>query len=161
MKTLFLLRHAKSSWDDARLSDFERPLNERGLQSAPRIGEVFKQNNFQTELILSSPAKRAAQTAELFKEAAQLNDAIKFDERIYEASPSKLLEILAEQSDELNSILLVGHNPGLENLVKFLTSEVQPMPTAALAVINLEIENWININAANGKLQTLLRPKEI
>ena len=161
MKTLFLLRHAKSSWGDANLSDFERPLNERGLQSAPLMGEVFKKNNFQTDLILSSPATRAAQTAELFKKAANINDEIEFESRIYEARPSQLLEIISEQRDDLNSILLVGHNPGLENLVRILTGEIQPMPTAALAVINLEIESWRNINAVNGELKILIRPKEI
>ncbi len=161
MKTLFLLRHAKSSWDDARLSDFERPLNERGLQAAPLMGEVFKKNNFQVQMILSSPAKRAAQTAELFKKGAQINGEIKFDDRIYEASPSRLLEIIAEQSDDLIAILLVGHNPGLENLIKFLTGKIEAMPTAALAVINIEIDSWKNVNAANGNLQILLRPKEL
>ncbi len=161
MKTLFILRHAKSSWDDASLSDFERPLNERGLEAAPLMGEVFRTNKFQPELILSSPAKRAAQTAGLIKNAANLDGEIRFDEHIYEASPSRLLDVLAEQNDGFKSILLVGHNPGLENLIKVLTGEIQAMPTAALAIVNLEIESWKEISSSTGNLQTLIRPREI
>lgn len=161
MKTLFVMRHAKSSWDDAALSDFERPLNERGLQAAPLMGEVIKKNQFQPELIISSPAKRAAQTANLVKDAAWINGEIEFDERIYEASPARLLEVIGEQNGKSESILLVGHNPGLEGLIKALTGELQPMPTAALAVVDLNISNWNEINFSSGSLRTLIRPKEL
>lgn len=161
MKTLFVMRHAKSSWDDAALSDFERPLNERGLQAAPLMGEVIRKNQFQPELIISSPAKRAAQTAGLVKDAARINGEIGFDERIYEASPARLLEVIGGQNGNGESILLVGHNPGLEGLIKFLTGELQPMPTAALAVIDLNINDWNEINSSSGSLRTLFRPKEL
>lgn len=161
MKTLFILRHAKSSWNNADLSDFERPLNERGLETAPFMGEIFKENQFKPELILSSPARRAEQTANLIKDAARINGEIKFDERIYEASPSRLLEVIAEQSEKIESLMLVGHNPGLEGLIKVLTGEIQPMPTAALAVIDLKIESWKEINNSTGSLRTLIRPKEV
>lgn len=161
MKTLFVLRHAKSSWDDTALSDFERPLNKRGFQTAPLMGEVMKKNQFHPNLILSSPAKRAAQTAVLIKEAAQIHSEIQFDKRIYEASSARLLEIVSERDEQIESILLVGHNPGLEGLIKFLTSEIQPMPTAALAVIDLMIAKWSEINSPTGKLRTLIRPKEM
>jgi phosphohistidine phosphatase len=161
MKTLYILRHAKSSWDNAALSDFERPLNERGLRAAPLVGGVMKKNRFEPELILSSPAKRAAQTATLIKQSAGIGGAIQFDERIYEASPARLLEVISEQNEKTASVMLVGHNPGLEGLLKFLTGELQPMPTAALAVVDLETDKWSEINSSKGNLRTLIRPKEI
>lgn len=160
MKTLFILRHAKSSWDDFDLSDFDRPLNKRGLKTAPLMGEKMYENFFQPSMIVSSPAKRAKQTAILVKESAQISRAICYDERIYEASPFRLLQIVSEFDENRDSMMIVGHNPGLEGLVKILTGELQPMPTAALAVIDLNIENWKESSADCGKLRMLLRPKD-
>lgn len=160
MKTLFILRHAKSSWENAGLTDFERPLNERGLKTAPLMGELMKKNQFQPELILSSPAKRAEQTARLVKESSNLGGEIQFDERIYEASPSRLLEVISEQNEQAESLILVGHNPGLEGLVKFLTGESEPMPTAALAVVDLDTDRWSGLNSESGSLRVLIRPKD-
>lgn len=161
MKTLYILRHAKSSWDNSDLSDFERPLNERGYGDAPLMGEILKERGFQPALILSSPAKRAEQTAALVRQSAEISGETSFDERIYEASPARLLEVIGEQNNQFDSILLVGHNPGLEGLINFLIGELHPMPTAALAVIDLEIENWSEINSVKGVLRTLIRPKEM
>lgn len=161
MKTLYILRHAKSSWENADLSDYERPLNERGLQAAPLVGGVMKKNLLQPALILSSPAKRAAQTAALIKDATEFEGEVRFDERIYEASPARLLEIISEQNEKFESLMLVGHNPGLEGLLRFLIGKTEAMPTAALAVVDLETDNWNKINSASGKLRTLIRPKEI
>ncbi len=161
MKTLFVLRHAKSSWDNADLPDFARPLNERGLKAAPLMGKFIYKNQLQPKLILSSPAERAKQTAILIKENAQIGGEIRYDERIYEASPSRLLEVISEQSDKIQLVMLVGHNPGLEGLLKILTDEIQPMPTAALAVIDLKISKWSGISSSTGNLRMLIRPKEI
>lgn len=161
MKTLFVLRHAKSSWNDSAMTDFERPLNERGFRAAPLIGETMKRNGFLPELIVSSPAKRAAQTAELIKKSAEINGEIRFDKRIYEADSANLLEVLAEQNNLTKSVLLIGHNPGLEHLIYVLTGEMHPMPTAALAVIDLETSVWSELKVSNGNLRTLIRPKEL
>ncbi len=160
MKTLFILRHAKSSWDDANLADFDRPLNKRGFNTAPLVGETIRKNKFQIDLIISSPAKRAEQTAMLVKETAQIEAGIRFDDRIYEASPHRLLNIASELDDKISSVMLVGHNPGLEGLVKMLTQEVEPMPTAALAVVDLKIDNWKEIHLDCCNLRTLIRPKD-
>lgn len=160
MKTLFILRHAKSSWANPESSDFDRQLNEQGLKTVPQMGEMIFDNQFQPALILSSPAKRAKQTAILIKETAQINGKIEYDERIYEASPHALLQVIAEQGAENESLMLVGHNPGLEGLIKILTGELQPMPTAALAVIDLGAQNWNEINAESGKLRAVFRPKD-
>lgn len=162
MKTLFILRHAKSSWENAEhLSDFERPLNKRGLEAAPLMGEVMKKQQFQPEIILSSPARRARQTAEIIRKKAEIKGEIKYEERIYEASPARLLEVVSEQADKIESLMLVGHNPGFEGLVRFLTGQIEPMPTAALAVIDLKITKWNETNSSIGALRTLIRPKEI
>lgn len=160
MKILYILRHAKSSWENADLSDFDRPLNERGLKAAPLMGGLMKTTKFQPDVILSSPAKRARETAALVKEAADFRSDIRFDERIYQASPARLLEIIAEQNADTESILLIGHNPGLEGLVRFLTGESQPLPTAALAVIDLDTDQWSGLNSAAGNLRVLIRPKD-
>ena len=160
MKTLFILRHAKSSWANPESSDFDRQLNERGLKTVPQMGEVMFDNQFQPSLILSSPAKRAKQTAVLIKETAQIGGKIVYDERIYEASPHRLLQVIADEGAETESLMLVGHNPGLEGLIKLLTGEVQAMPTAALAVIDLDTENWNEIAAECGKLRIIIRPKD-
>ena len=155
------MRHAKSSWDDAAMSDFERPLNTRGLKTAPLMGEYIRENQLQPELIVSSPAERARQTAQLVKESAQIKSEIIFNEKIYEASVERLLEVIAEQPETVESILLIGHNPGLEGLVKFTTGELHAMPTAALGIVDLPIDKWSDINASKGNLRELIRPKEI
>ncbi len=161
MKTIFLLRHAKSSWENSDLSDFDRPLNPRGLETAPFMGKIIEKNLFQIDLIVCSPAKRARQTAILLKETAKISGGIEYDDRIYEASPSRLLEVISEIAEKYESAMLVGHNPGLEGLVKSLAGEIQPMPTAALAVIDLKIDKWSEITAGCGSLRTLLRPKTL
>lgn len=160
MKTLYVLRHAKSSWDNPNLTDFDRPLNERGLKTAPFMGEIMLKYNFQPEIILSSPAIRAKETAELVKTSANFEQEITFDEQIYEAEPQTLFQIASEFDGAAQSAMIVGHNPGLEGLVKTLTGELQPMPTACLAVIDLEIGDWSEIVAGKGNLRKMIRPKE-
>ena len=160
MKTVFLLRHAKSSWDDANLADFDRPLNKRGFKTAPLVGETIRKNKFQVDSIICSPAKRAEQTAILVKETAQIEADIRFDDRIYEASPHRLLEIASGLDNNFQSAMLVGHNPGLEGLLKMLTHEVEAMPTAALAIIDLKIESWKEIHIDCCNLLTVIRPKD-
>src|SRR5688572_8649179 len=121
MKTLFLLRHAKSSWHDPDLPDFERPLNDRGLRTAPFMGEYMKANGISPAIILSSPAVRARTTAELVRQAADLAAEIQFDKDIYEASPQRLYQIISAIADTYESAMIVGHNPGMEGIVQFLT----------------------------------------
>jgi len=160
MKTLFVLRHAKSSWDNPDWSDFERPLNSRGLDAARFIGELIYERNLQPQIIVSSPAKRAKQTAVLVKEIAEVSKPVKFDERIYEASPLTLFNLIREFDEKWESVLIVGHNPGFENLVRMLTGEAVSMPTAALAKINLVIEKWHDLETDSNELEFLIRPKE-
>jgi phosphohistidine phosphatase len=161
MKTLFVLRHAKSSWDNPNQIDFERPLNERGLKTAPKMGEFMKEKDLVPDLIISSPAMRAKTTAQMVKDAGEFSAEIKFDQRIYEATVGTLLEVLNDAPESAERLLFVGHNPGFEDLVRNLTGEIREMPTAALAEIELKIENWKEIRPACGKLRNLFKPKEI
>lgn len=160
MKTLFLMRHAKSSWDNPDLVDFDRPLNKRGLKTAPFMGELMRKRKMNPDLILSSPAKRAAHTAKLVKEYGKLSAEIVYEERIYEATAHTLLIILSQLDNSIKAPLLVGHNPGLEALLKILTGQVLSIPTAALAKIALEIDDWQEISESRGRLEFLIRPRE-
>lgn len=160
MKTLYVLRHAKSSWENTDLADFDRPLNDRGRTAAPFMGEVMRDNEFVPEVILSSPAIRARDTAHLVKEAAGLAAEIVHKDRIYEASPHTLQYIAASIDDRFDSAMIVGHNPGMEGFVRLLTGKLEPMPTAALAVIDLDISDWAQINDVPGMLRRIIRPKD-
>ncbi len=161
MKILYLLRHAKSSWADVNLADFDRPLNDRGLEAAPFMGEYMAANKLIPEAILTSPARRAEQTARLVKEAASIPVSIKFDERIYEAGPQLLAQVVSELDGEITAAMLVGHNPGLEGLIRYLSGEVEAMPTASLAIIDLDIENWDEIAPGKGTVASVARPKDL
>ena len=161
MKRLYVLRHAKSSWDDASLADYDRPLNDRGLETAPFMGRLMRERGYLPDAVLSSPAKRARNTAKLASEAAELKSPILFAEQIYEASPQTLVKVLAGVDDKAGSAMVVGHNPGMEGLIRLLTGETAAMPTAALAVVDLDIEKWSQIDHLTGKLVEVLRPKEV
>lgn len=160
MKTLYVLRHAKSSWENSDLSDFDRPLNERGKTAAPFMGKVMKENELAPGLILSSPAVRARETARLVKMAAELDAEIKHNERIYEASPQTLRQVAASIDDRFESAMIVGHNPGMEGFIRLLTGKLEPMPTGSLAIIDLDIPGWDSIGQAAGTLRKVIRPKD-
>lgn len=161
MKTLFLLRHAKSSWDNPNLTDFERPLNKRGLEAAPKIGQYIKEQNIKPDVVISSTAVRARETAELIIESAELYVELSFEERIYEATWLDLLKVIASIEDEKETALFVGHNPGFEETVFRLTNERVTMPTAALVKIELDIERWNDTREFCGKFEWIIRPKEL
>lgn len=154
------MRHAKSSWNDSGLSDFDRPLNDRGERAAPFMGRLMRRKGFLPDLIVSSPAKRARSTAEMVNDAGSFEADIVCDDDIYEASPRALREVVAGIEDTVWSVLLVGHNPGFEGFVRYLSGVLEPMPTAALAVIDLDISSWSQINERSGELKFLIRPKD-
>lgn len=161
MKILYLLRHAKSNWKEQGLQDFDRPLNGRGREAAPLVGRFIRDRKLRVDLLLSSPAERARQTAALIKEAAGLSADLLYDERIYEADAARLLEVVTQAADSADALLLVGHNPGMEELLKFLTGEERQMPTAALACVMMDVERWAKARARAGRLEWLVRPKEL
>lgn len=160
VKALFILRHAKSSWDDPSLADFARPLNDRGMSTAPFMGRLMRDKGLAPDIILSSPAKRAKKTAKLAKEAAEFAAEIQYDERIYEASPQALRQVISELDDAHNSAMLVGHNPGMEGFIRLLTGQTEAVPTAALAVIRLDLDRWNKIDDGCGTVEAIFRPKD-
>lgn len=155
------MRHAKSSWSETGLADIERPLNERGLSTAPFMGKLIHAKGFEPDVILTSTAVRARHTASLVKEAGTLRGVLQFEPRIYEASPQTLRQVVSEIDDRSASAMFVGHNPGIEGFIRFLTDRLEPMPTAALAVIELNIDKWSEIRDGRGELQTVYRPKDL
>jgi len=154
------MRHAKSSWDDSDLADFDRPLSDRGEAAAPFMGELIAARGLAPEEIVSSPAKRALQTATLVKESGGIEAPIRLDERIYEAGAQTLKQVASEFRDELDIMMMIGHNPGFEGFVSFLTGKQESMPTAALAVIDLDIDKWSDVKNGEGDLIEVIRPKE-
>jgi len=160
VKTLLLLRHAKSSWDNANLSDFDRPLNPRGMTTAPFIGELIAEKGWQPDMILSSPAERARQTATLAKQAGRLSAELVFEDKIYEASHLRLLEILKGVAEKVDTLLLVGHNPGMEGLVKVLSGEMHSIPTAGLIKLTLSIDTWEDAVEGCGQIDEFVKPKD-
>jgi phosphohistidine phosphatase len=161
MKTLLLMRHAKSSWDDPTLADFDRPLNPRGLRAAPAMGAFMRRGEILPERIFSSPAVRARETTRLVSEGGAFEAEIKLEDRIYEASANGLRQIAAEVDDACSCVMLVGHNPGMEHFVRHLTGEVVSMRTTALAVVDLDITKWAELDDGCGTLRALHDPKNI
>lgn len=161
MRTLYLLRHAKSSWNDASLRDFDRPLNERGLGAAKLIGEHLKSKNISLSLVVSSPALRTTETSRLVLESSGFDASLKFDARIYEASLRQLLGVVEEFDDDAPSVLLIGHNPGMEQLLECLTLQERRMATAALAKVALSVGSWQGVKRGAGELEWFVTPKTL
>ena len=161
MKTLLLLRHAKSSWKIPDQPDFERPLNGRGRRAAPLMGRHLREEKIEPALVLCSPAERARETAALFLSAAGLDREVRYDERIYEASAGLLIDVLSEVEREAEGVLLIGHNPGVEKLIEVLTGASARMTTAALARVTLDIDAWRDLGVGVGRLEWVVRPKEL
>ncbi len=161
MKTLLVLRHAKSSWKHVGLTDHDRPLNKRGKRDAPRMGALMADEDIVPDLILSSTAKRARTTARRAAAAAGYEGEIELREDLYHAAPSDYIDAVAAVSEAVQRVMVVGHNPGMESLVEVLTGHVGHFPTAALAWIELDIDEWPRIYDGGGRLVQLWRPREL
>lgn len=162
MKTLLILRHGKSSWANLHLADHDRPLKARGKRDAPRMGRLLREEALTPELIISSTAERALATAELAALACDYEGEIETTRDFYHAAPETYIERLRELPDAVGRVMVVGHNPGMEELVAELTGEEERFPTAALAQVALPIERWLQLDeATEGELVNLWRPKEL
>jgi phosphohistidine phosphatase len=162
MKILLVLRHAKSSWKNANLADFERPLNKRGRNDAPRMGELLRRQGIVPDLIISSSAERALATAEAVALACGYDLEIQTTRQLYHAWPDDYIEVINSVPDECDRVMVVGHNPGMESLVEELTGEWIRMPTAALAQISLRINQWSELSLDTTEvLVNSWRPKEL
>lgn len=147
MKKLYLLRHAKSSWSNPALRDYDRPLNDRGRRQARAMGEFFQENAFEIDGIFCSGAQRTRETLDLLLESYDYRGEIEYKDEIYAASVSTLKDLIRQA--DFDSLLMIGHNPEIEALAEDLTGEVLIMPTCMLAVINME----------EGKLEIFTRPE--
>ena len=156
MKRLYLMRHAEAEWGNPSQPDHSRPLSERGRRAAPLAGRRLAQHGQVPGVIVSSPATRARETAELLDLSPAAG--IRFDGRIYEASPETLREVASGLHDAHSSAMIVGHNPGMEGFIGYLTGRIEPMPTAAVAVIDLDLASWRKIGQLSGSLVTVMRP---
>ena len=162
MKRLILLRHAKSSWSDDGLPDSERPLSGRGERDAPRMGARLNERSIRPNLVLSSPALRARRTATLVARALDYrDDKIRFDARLYLATPLEILAVIAEQADAVDYLLVVGHNPGLTELTNLLLPDLglANLPTAGTVVVDCATERWAEIRNAQRRLVHYDYPK--
>ncbi len=161
MKTLLLLRHGKSSRDDAALADQARPLAPRGRKDAPRMGRLIRDRELVPDAVVSSPAVRARSTALLAAEAADFVGPIRFDARIYEASVDTLLEVVRGLPDGEDRVLLVGHNPGFEDLLAAFSGTAEHFPTGALARVELSVDRWSDVEVTTGRVTGTWRPKAL
>ena len=142
MKELLILRHAKSSWSNPGLADIDRPLNKRGKRDAPRMGAFLREQDLVPDLILCSPAVRAKKTAQAISEESGYQGEIEIHEDFYPGEPSAYIKVLVANPDQVERVMVVGHNPGLEEFLDELTGESARLPTSALAQITLPIHNW-------------------
>ena len=162
MKTVLILRHAKSSWASASLDDYDRPLNKRGKQDAPRMGALLAEQNLIPDLIVCSAAKRARSTAKRVAKACGYTGEIIKTDALYLSGKSAYLRLLQQTAESHMTILIVGHNPDMEQLIESLTGDYERMPTAALAQVTVDIGSWADLSF-NGEheLVNLWRPKSL
>jgi phosphohistidine phosphatase len=162
MKSLLILRHAKSSWKHPDLNDHDRPLNQRGKRDAPRMGELLQNEHLVPELIISSTAKRAVSTAKTVAKAAGYKGEISLNRSLYAAGPVAYLDVLRDLSNEYARVLMVGHNPGLEQLVKKLTGEEHTISTCSLVHVQFPITAWTEIKYnTRGKMLGIWQPRDL
>lgn len=168
MKTLFLLRHAKSDWADPDQHDFDRPLNARGRKAARAMGRELRRLKLAADQIIASPAARTIETLALLADGYGGRMKIEEDERLYLASADTLFGIVRAADDRRRSLLLVGHNPGLHQVTLGLVREsperaevAAKYPTGALAEIAFDVERWGEIAPASGRLARFLRPRDL
>ena len=161
MKTLLLVRHAKSSWDAPGLSDFDRPLNERGKKDAPEIAKRLKDKKIDIDLFVTSPAKRAKKTARYFAEEYGLKkDDIQLVDDLYLATPAAFQKTITDLSDKNNVVAIFSHNPGITEFVNSLTNvRIDDMPTCSVFAIHAETDSWSRFESAEKKFLFFDYPK--
>ena len=162
MKTLYLMRHAKSSWDMPGLSDNERPLNNRGKKNAPFMGKLLKERNEIPDLIISSPAKRAYSTAKRI--AAKVDypgKKIFMEEKLYMADTDEFLSVISDTGQNINKLMLISHNSGITRFANFISGEnLDNIPTAGITRIDFDMDSWKQINETKGRMIFFEYPKK-
>jgi len=171
MKSLTLLRHAKSSWNDAVPRDFDRPLNPRGARGGRRMGRYMRDEGLVFDHLVSSPAVRCVETLDHVWEGYGRTISPNWDRRIYLASAVTLLDVVQDAPDAVGRLLMVGHNPGLEDLILLMVADQagdalrdsveEKFPTAALAELELDIDHWSEATGAKARLVRFVRPRDL
>lgn len=170
MKTLYLLRHAKSDWSEGGMDDFDRPLAKRGRDAAPAMGRFMKSKKLVPDLVLCSAAARAKETWDLVGRELGAGPQVKVLKGLYMASPGRLLGALRKVPAGAKTVMLVGHNPGMEDLAdrlvgsgarKAIARLAVKYPTGALAVIHFKEDSWADLAEGSGKLARFMRPKDL
>ena len=171
MKLLGLFRHAKSDWHDARARDFDRGLNARGRKGAALMGRHIFEHGEPWQRIVASPAVRVTETIELASAAVERTIPVQWDRRIYLASSVNLIDVLRETDNQIDSVMMVGHNPGIEDVIFDLVPDdgtcplrtvvETKFPTAAFAVLECDIESWNDLLDGCAKLVHLMRPRDL
>lgn len=169
MKTLYLLRHAKSSWSDPSLDDVDRPLNRRGREAAAAMGAYCREHSIKPDVVLCSAAARARETLDVLDKARGESAPVRFQKSLYLASPSRMLAALRALDDRCSSAMLVGHEPDIRRLALDLVGGGAPLamrrldakfPTGALAVLTFPVDRWRAIAAGEGRLESFVRPRD-
>lgn len=170
MKTLTLLRHAKSGWDDPVARDFDRPLNPKGQRAAQTMGQHMRTLGLEFDHVLASPAVRVTETLEAVEAGYGTGLAPAWDKRIYLASSAMLLDLVRELPDALGRVLLVGHNPGLEDLALYLVPDdggplrddiEAKFPTASLVELQFDVDRWEDVKRGSATLTRFVRPRDL
>jgi phosphohistidine phosphatase len=161
MKTLLLMRHAKSSWEDPKLADHERPLSKRGQKDAPLMGEMLLEKELLPQKILASSAVRAHETVEGLVKTSQYSGETEYNDALYLAEPETYLAALHSLPDSIERVMVVGHNPGLVQLLQKLSRQIESVGAGSIAHLILPIQSWSELtNESKGELVELLRPHE-
>lgn len=162
MKTLYLLRHAKSSWDSPADTDFERPLNKRGKRTAPLMGQFLAERDLVPDAIVCSTAARAKRTAELIAENCGFEGEIQFTGELYPTSIGRCVNALQTVPDAADSAMIVAHNPGIEEFLRHLSGEYQTVQTCVLSHLEVDLDAWSEFSyETTGKLLGVFRPREL
>jgi len=169
MKTLYLLRHAKSDWGDSSLKDFDRPLNERGWKAAKAMGHEMRERDMVPELVFVSPAVRTRETLARVEEGFGTKLETVEQRTIYLAETETLIELVRNAPGSTSRLMIVGHNPGMHELAVLLTNGpgelrqeiAHKFPTAALAEISFDVEDWQDIATGKGRLRNFVKPRDL
>jgi phosphohistidine phosphatase len=162
MKTIYLVRHSKSSWETNTLNDFDRPLNQRGHSDAPMMAEIINKLIKVPDIIYSSPAMRAITTASYFAKAFGINiDEIQKDKKIYESGSKHIINLIKNLDDKYSSVMILGHNPDMTSLVTYYCGDYfENMPTSSIVCIDIDCDNWHDTSVENGKIRFFEFPKK-
>lgn len=161
VKRLLLMRHAKSSWKEPEIPDHERPLKKKGQKTAEKMGKMLRSKKLVPDLIISSTAVRAEKTAELFAKACKYENEIVYSDALYMAEPMDIMKVIKEHAKKQKTVMIVGHNPGLEAYLQIMTGKVESLPAGSIAYLAAKIDNWNDLSSEDEtKLKNLWSPKD-